>query len=86
MKHTIAVEQNLTPVINYLSQKGYKVETVNITSEYSPDIDKYDALVITGMNRNILGFKDTISRIPVIDADGLSPDKIYNQLKNSFKQ
>jgi len=85
MKHRIAVESNLSPIKEYLSKKGYIVDNVNI-SEQSANLDNtYDAYVVSGMNSNFLGMQDTQTKSIVINADGLSPDKVYNQLKTQFK-
>lgn len=86
MNKTIAIEQNLTPVMEYLLKKGYKVETVDFGTEYTKNIDKYDALIITGMNKNFLGVEDTVSKIPVINADGLTKEEVYDQLTGKFEQ
>jgi len=85
MKHRIAVESNLSPIKEYLSKKGYIVDNVNI-SEQSANLDNtYDAYVVSGMNSNFLRMQDTQTKSIVINADGLSPDKVYNQLKTQFK-
>lgn len=86
MNRTIAVEHNLTPVMEYLSEKGYKVEGIDLSSEYSKNIDKYDAVVVTGMNKDFLGVQDTVSKIPVIEAKGLTAEQVYNQLTSSLQQ
>lgn len=86
MNKTIAVERNLTPVIQYLSDKGCKVESIDFGSEYRKNIDKYDALVVTGMNRDFLGVHDVVSKIPVIDAKGLTAEQVYSQVLNSLQQ
>ncbi len=86
MSKTIAVERNLTPVIEYLSEKGYTVEGINLGREYTKNIDRYDAVVITGMNKDLLGVQDIVSNIPVIDAKGLSAEQVYNQLTTRLEQ
>jgi len=86
MNKTIAVEHNLTPVIDYLSEKGYKVEGIDFGSEYRKNIDKYDAVVVTGMNKDFLGVQDVVSKIPVIDAKGLSAEQVYSQIITSLQQ
>lgn len=84
MSRKIAVEHSLTPVMEYLSEKGYKVEGIDLGSELSKDIDRYDAIVVTGMNKDFLGVQDTVSKIPVIDARGLNAEQIYNRISNSL--
>lgn len=86
MNRTIAVEHSLTPVMDLLSEKGYKVEDIDISSEYRKNINRYDAVVITGINRDFLGVEDIVSKIPVIDADGLTAEQICHQVINSLKQ
>jgi len=85
MDRTIAVERDLTPVMNYLSEKGFKVESIDFGKEYG-DIDKYDALIVSGMNKDFLGMQDTVSKIPVIEARGMTAEQVYQQLNNSLKQ
>lgn len=85
MNKTIAVEHNLTPVVEYLSEKGYKVESIDFGSEYRKGIDKYDAVVITGMNKDFLGVQDIVSKIPVIEAKGLSAEQVYDQITKKIQ-
>jgi hypothetical protein len=82
----IGVEENLTPVVHLLTEKGYNVESVDFSAEFRKNIDKYDALVITGLNKDFLGVQDTVSQIPVIDAKGLSAEEVYTQLTAKFEQ
>ena len=85
MDRTIAVERDLTPVMQYLSERGFKVESIDFGKEYS-NIDKYDALIITGMNKDFLGMQDSVSKIPVIDARGMTAEQVYEQLNSSLQQ
>ncbi|MCX7748425.1 MAG: YkuS family protein [Clostridia bacterium] len=86
MKQKIAIEANLTPIKDYLSNKGFQVESVDISpnsaKEAKQGFDKYDAFVVTGLNSNFLGIQDTTTKAVVIDATGLTPDEVYSQLKN----
>ncbi len=84
MNRKIAVERSLTPVMEYLSEKGYKVEGIDINSEYSKNIEQYDAIVVTGMNKDFLGIQDVVSKIPVIDARGLNAEQVYDRISNSI--
>ncbi|MCX7774263.1 MAG: YkuS family protein [Clostridia bacterium] len=82
----IAVEHNLTPVMELLQEKGYSVEDIDLSAELSKNIDQYDALIVTGMNKDFLGVHDVVSKIPVINAEGLTANEIYDQLTNKFQQ
>lgn len=81
MKQTIAVEHSLDSVKDYLKEKGYQVDSVSISREYSHQMDKYDAVVVTGMNDNILGVNDTNTKAIVIEARGLSAEQVYKELQ-----
>lgn len=85
MKRRIAVESNLSPIKEYLSKKGYIVEDVDIHEQSANPDNTYDAYVVSGMNSNFLGIQNTQTKSIVINAEGLSPDKVYNQLKTQFK-
>lgn len=85
MNNKIAVEHNLTPVKEYLTEKGYKVDSIDFSQEYGKNIDQYGALVITGMNRNFLGVQDVVSKIPVINADGLTAEQVYDQVVTTLQ-
>ncbi len=86
MNKTIAVEHNLTPVAELLSEKGYKVESIEFSEEFGKNMDQYDALVVTGMNKDFLGMQDVVSPIPIIDAKGLTAEQVYNQITTTLKQ
>jgi hypothetical protein len=85
MDKTIAVENNLSPVMRFLSDKGFKVEGISVENEYGNNLKKYDALVVAGMSTDILGIQDKVSDIPVINADGLTPEEIYSELNSRFE-
>jgi hypothetical protein len=77
----IAIEPNLAPIREYLDEKGYKVESINIGNEYSKRFENYDAFIVTGQNINFLGINDTNTRAVVIDASGLTPEQVYHELQ-----
>jgi hypothetical protein len=81
MKRNIAVERNLTPVKYYLTGKGYNVDSIDINKEYTKGMDKYDAIVVTGMNSNFLGIQDTNTKAVVIEAKGLTSEQVFNELE-----
>jgi len=81
-KRIIGVEENLTPVKDYLTSKGYSVESININKEFTENMQKYDALVVRGMNNNFLGISDTNTKAVVIDAKGMTAEQVYNELES----
>jgi hypothetical protein len=81
MKQIIAVESELTPVKEFLSSKGYQVESVHFGEIIKNKTHKYDAFVVTGMEENFLGINDTITKAIVLDASGMSPEQVYQELQ-----
>jgi hypothetical protein len=78
MKGKIAIEPALTNVKNYLSGEGYTVESMNIGG--SVNLNGYDAVVVTGLNKNLAGIHDTDTKAIVINADGLTPQEVAQEL------
>jgi galactitol-specific phosphotransferase system IIB component len=79
----IAIEPALTNVKDYLAGKGYDVESLNSNERF--DMNTYDAIVVTGLNTNLLGIHDTETKAVVINADGLTPPEVAKQLENVFQ-
>lgn len=82
MKRTIAVERSLTPFKNYFSVKGYTVDTVDINSEFTKGMEKYDTIIVTGMNKDFLGVQDINTSAVVIDAKGLTAEQAYREVES----
>jgi len=78
----IAIEENLTPIKNFLLDKGFDVESISLNQKYTDQVKNYDALVIAGTNRNFLGVSDTNTKALVIDAEGMTPEQVYNELRS----
>jgi precorrin-6B methylase 1 len=78
MKGKIAIEPALSNVKSYLSGIGYNVE--NISAAGSTNLRGYDAIVVTGLNKNLAGINDTETKAVVINADGLTPQEVAREL------
>ncbi|MGE4282691.1 MAG: YkuS family protein [Clostridia bacterium] len=86
MGKKIAIEPALTPVREYLNDKGYNV--VNLTHgmrKDSTDYKQFDAIIVTGMSDDFAGMEDTKTDAVVIDASGLTPAEVENQIKTRTK-
>ena len=79
MNGKIAIEPNLTTFKSYLTEKGYNVESINL-NESSNNLEDFDAIVVTGLNTNILGVQDTETKAVIINADGLTPEEVAKEL------
>lgn len=83
MKHRIAIEPNLTPIKDYLTDKGYQVESINLNKETAKaaEMNKYDAYVVTGLNSNFMGIENTNTKAVVIKVEGMTPEQVYHELQ-----
>jgi len=78
----IAVQKGLKPVIEHLSQAGYKVYEFDLRQKASKDfLDGFDAIVFTGMNDNFMGIQETVNNVPIIEARGMTPEEIKNTIE-----
>lgn len=75
MMRKIAVEDNLTGVRDLLEKSGYEV--VRLAEQREAD-----AIVVTGMDNNVLNMQDIATGVPVIDASGKTPQEILESLRN----
>lgn len=78
----IAVEQNLSPVADYLERQGYSVKKMNAGDMLSGKNSGFDAFVISGASENFLGMEDRTTKASVINADGSTPEDVYLKLEN----
>lgn len=85
MKQVIAIEPTLTPIKDFLTNKGYNVESINFSEVASNQAGKYDAFIVTGMNTDFLGMSNTSSKAVVIDARGMTAEQVFDQLKTKLQ-
>lgn len=84
MVKKIAVQKGLTPVQEYLEAQGYAVETVEFDAFTKAQNEDYDAIVLTGMSKDFLGMQDTATAAPVIDATGMTPEEVFEQINQAY--
>ncbi|MCW3488962.1 YkuS family protein [Dethiobacter alkaliphilus] len=77
MERRVAVEEGLSPIREYLQQKGYKV--VDMKS-----VAQADAAVISGGDKNFMNMQDAMTDAPVISAQGLTPEDVLKQLESKW--
>ena len=80
----IAVQRGLTPVKEYLEGQGYNVVTFEFDAYTKAQNEDYDAIVLTGMSSDFLGMQDTATGAPVIDATGMTPEEIFEQINQAY--
>ncbi|GAA0121125.1 MAG: YkuS family protein [Clostridium argentinense] len=82
----VAVQKGLNPVKSYLNQEGYKVREFDTNKKNAESfLNKFDAVIVTGEEENVMGIQNTSISAPIINADGMTPQEIKNQLENEFK-
>ncbi len=78
----VGVEKTLSNVRQYLESKDCTVETLESgNKENRRALDKYDAIVVTGADTNLLGMQDTLTNTRVISAQGKNAEEIYNEIQ-----
>lgn len=79
----IAIDEKLSPIEDFLKRKGYDTQCINMNSENVKN-QNYDAFIVSGGDENILGIQDTVSKAPVINAAGLTPEQIDQKIKQKL--
>lgn len=73
----IAIERNLSNIENYLRNEGYEVQEIDEKMKNDESyFEKFDAIVLNDISRNIMGFEDVVTSIPTIDAVGMTPEQV----------
>jgi len=72
----VAIEQTLGSVKEYLQNNGFDVVDLN------QHLTEVDAIVISGQDKDVLGMQDITTTAPVINAEGLTPEEVHQQLTN----
>jgi galactitol-specific phosphotransferase system IIB component len=79
----VAVQKGLNPIKDYLSEEGYTVKEFDNRKKNAGNfLNRYDAVVVTGENQNIMGSQDTISKAPIINATGMTVEEVKRQIEN----
>lgn len=82
MKQHIAVQEGLRPVVDYLVESGYKVSEFTTGQKGNKDfLDGFDAIVLTGIDDNIMGIQTTNHNRPLIEARGMTPEDIKRAIE-----
>ena len=77
----IGVEKGLDNVAEFLTNEGYSVQMLSESIDDNiSKLDGLDAIVAAGYNTNMLGYSDTETRAPVVNARGLSPQEVKDML------
>ncbi|NLM44588.1 MAG: YkuS family protein [Clostridiales bacterium] len=85
-KIKVGIESNLSNVRKYLEENNINVKEFDSKKMGSSwTMNRYDAVVVSGSDINIMGIQDVVGKAKVIDASGMTPQEIYNEIINIQK-
>ncbi len=73
----IGVEKGLSTIADYLNAEGYSVEILG--EDLQSNVAKcgnLDVIVTADYNTNMMGFSVTSTKVPIINASGLTQEEI----------
>ena len=76
MQGIIAVEKQLSNLLEILETEGYEVVDLD-----DSDLDTVDAIVVSGVDNNLMNMQDAATNVPVINAAGKTLDDIVKELE-----
>ncbi|HJV46979.1 MAG TPA: YkuS family protein [Bacillota bacterium] len=75
----IAIEQSLHHIESFLKSNG--MEVVGISTNAA---SRADAFVISGMDQNVMGMAEATTGVPVINAEGKTPQEVLRDIQHSI--
>lgn len=85
--HVIGVEKGLKNVADYLREQGYSVQMLDESIQNNvSQITSLDAIVAADYNTDMMGYSDTKTRIPVINASGMSAEEVKSMVDNAINK
>ncbi|MFU0824979.1 YkuS family protein [Clostridium sp.] len=77
----IAVERELSNIGDFLKNAGYSVQELDTNMKYnSSELDKFDAVVLSGLSEDVMGFQDTLTSTSIINAEGMTREQIKEEI------
>jgi len=71
----IAVEPRLSNVIDLLETEGYDVVPLDRSA-----FEAADAIVVSGVDINMMNMQDSVTELPVINAAGKTAEEVLDEL------
>ncbi len=82
MGKRIAVSDSLSPVKQMLNREGFEVVNLESNADLSQiGMNDYHAVVVSGLDQNMLGMQDISTKAVVINAAGKRPEEVLEELK-----
>ncbi|MCQ6275489.1 YkuS family protein [Bacillus sp. V3B] len=76
----VGVEGSLTNIQQALRDKGYDFVELN----NGTNIQNMDCCVVSGLDADVMGMQDALSKGSVIEASGLSADEVIKRIENKM--
>ncbi len=76
MARTVAIAGELSSYRDALKARGFRVIPLTEAA-----LDEADAIVVDGMEDDLLGMQDAATLAPVIDADGMTPEEVADAVE-----
>lgn len=73
---TVAISNELSSVKNHFIEQGHRV--VPVLRDGMHDVD---AIVLSGMRKNVAGIQDIQIDVPIVEARGLAPEEIMAEVE-----
>lgn len=77
----IGVEKGLSAIADYLTSQGYSVQILgeDLKSNISK-CENLDAIVTADYNTDMMGFSDTYTKVPIINASGMTQEEVKKMI------
>jgi 5,10-methylene-tetrahydrofolate dehydrogenase/methenyl tetrahydrofolate cyclohydrolase len=80
----VGIEAPLSNVKRYLESRDCSVEVLDSSNKESQKaLDRFDAIVVSGSDSNIMGMEDVLTTARVINASGKTEEEIYNDVSRA---
>ena len=79
MQWTIGLDKGMSRMRQALEDEGY-----NVVDLQDNNLNDVDAVVVSGMEKNLLGVEEAATKAVVIDSSGKSAVDIMAKIKNSL--
>lgn len=76
MAKKVAVEDSLSDLVETLENHGY-----DITHMGDSDME---AIIVNGMDDNFMGMEDILYDVPVVNAEGKTPEEVLRELESKL--
>jgi hypothetical protein len=76
----IGVENSLGDVKEMLQNNGHEVAALD-----ERNVDQFECCVISGQDKNMMGMTETVTKAPVINAQGLTSEQVLQRVQQSLQ-